>query len=102
MSVSTPSHWDREAALVREAAAADDAPADNVVAFLAMLAHAEGTPRYGDENGYNVLVGAKRSAATRTTRAAPFTCRRIISAQRRPAATSFCVAPGMIWSSVLA
>lgn len=57
MSVSTPSHWDREAALVREAAAADDAPADNVVAFLAMLAHAEGTPRYGNENGYNVLVG---------------------------------------------
>jgi muramidase (phage lysozyme) len=34
---------------------ADDA--GNVAAFLDMLAHAEGTRRYGDEDGYNVIVG---------------------------------------------
>lgn len=31
----------------------------NQKAFLDMLAESEGTVRYGDENGYNVLVGGK-------------------------------------------
>jgi muramidase (phage lysozyme) len=29
----------------------------NLTAFLDMIAHAEGTDRIGDQNGYNVLVG---------------------------------------------
>jgi len=29
----------------------------NQAAFLDMLAHSEGTPRYGQDDGYNVLVG---------------------------------------------
>ncbi len=30
--------------------------AKNVLAFLDMIAHAEGTPKFGDDDGYNVLV----------------------------------------------
>ena len=33
----------------------DDAP--NLAAFLDMLAYGEGTTRFGDQDGYNVLVG---------------------------------------------
>ncbi|HAR08376.1 peptidoglycan-binding protein [uncultured Cobetia sp.] len=38
------------------AADADQAEA-NLRAFLAMIAHAEGTDRYGDQDGYDVMVG---------------------------------------------
>lgn len=31
----------------------------NLTAFLDLIAHSEGTDRYGDQNGYNVLVGGK-------------------------------------------
>lgn len=34
-----------------------DDDASNLRAFLDMLAHAEGTDRFGDQGGYNVLVG---------------------------------------------
>ena len=30
---------------------------DNLKAFLAMISHSEGTDRFGDQGGYNVLVG---------------------------------------------
>lgn len=33
--------------------------ADQIAAFLAMISHAEGTDRYGDAEGYNVLVGGE-------------------------------------------
>lgn len=36
---------------------ADKAGGKNVCAFLDMIAHSEGTTRYGKEDGYNVIVG---------------------------------------------
>lgn len=61
MSAHAPTHWFAEAELlpfdppVVIDPAADDA--SNVSAFLDMLAYAEGTPRFGSEDGYNVIVG---------------------------------------------
>lgn len=59
MPAHAPAHWLDEAELVPfdrpQDPAADDA--SNLVAFLDMLAHAEGTIRYGNQDGYNVIVG---------------------------------------------
>ena len=58
MSAHSPAHWYDEAELLRaEPAPPKDTQAANVAAFLDMLAHAEGTRRFGDEDGYNVMVG---------------------------------------------
>lgn len=58
MSAHSPAHWYDEAELLRvEAAPPKDTLAGNVSAFLDMLAYAEGTPRYGNQDGYNVIVG---------------------------------------------
>lgn len=52
MSTRTPMHWRDEVVTIY-----GDPAADNIRAFLDMLAHAEGTDRYGDQDGYNVIVG---------------------------------------------
>ena len=58
MSAHSPAHWYDEAALLRlEPAPPKDTRAGNVAAFLDTLAYAEGTPRYGKQDGYNVIVG---------------------------------------------
>lgn len=59
MSAHSPFRWYDEAELVRHESTVDPTAddADNLAAFLDMLAHAEGTDRYGDQQGYNVLVG---------------------------------------------
>ncbi|MDN3561705.1 glycoside hydrolase family 104 protein [Vreelandella neptunia] len=58
MSAHSPAHWYDEAALLRlEPAPPKDTRAGNVAAYLDMLAYAEGTPRYGNQDGYNVIVG---------------------------------------------
>lgn len=59
MAAESPARWYAEADLQRDdPEQPGDRQADNVAAFLDMLAHAEGTDRYGDADGYNVLVGA--------------------------------------------
>lgn len=58
MSAESPLNWYSEAELLRdEPRQPGDSQTANVTAFLDMLAHAEGTIRYGDADGYNVLVG---------------------------------------------
>ena len=58
MSAHSPAHWYDEAELLRlEPAPPKGTRAGNVAAFLDMLAYAEGTPRYGNQDGYNVIVG---------------------------------------------
>lgn len=58
MSAHSPTHWLEEAELLRfEPPVPIDTRAGNVSAFLDMLAHAEGTPRFGTQDGYNVIVG---------------------------------------------
>jgi len=59
MPAHAPAHWLDEVEL-----APFDPPVDptvddlpNLAAFLDMLAHSEGTDRYGNQDGYNVLVG---------------------------------------------
>jgi muramidase (phage lysozyme) len=60
MSAHSPTHWLEEAELLRvEPAPPKDTRAGNVAAFLDMLAYAEGTPRFGYEDGYDVIVGGK-------------------------------------------
>jgi len=61
MSAHSPAHWYDEAELLRHEPtpppSIEDVRAGNVAAFLDMLAHAEGTTRYGSQDGYNVMVG---------------------------------------------
>lgn len=58
MSAHSPAHWYEEAELLRfEPPAPVDTRPGSVAAFLDMLAHAEGTPRFGREDGYDVIVG---------------------------------------------
>ncbi len=58
MAAESPINWYAEADLQRDdPEQPEDRHAANVRAFLDMLAHAEGTTRYGDADGYNVLVG---------------------------------------------
>lgn len=58
MAAESPINWYSAADLQRDdPEQPEDRRAANVTAFLDMLAHAEGTARYGSENGYNVLVG---------------------------------------------
>lgn len=53
-------NWYAEAELRRDDPdQIEDQHADNVDAFLDMLAHAEGTIRYGSDEGYNVIVGGE-------------------------------------------
>lgn len=60
MSAHSPIHWYDEAELLCvEPAPPKDSRADNVAAFLDMLAYAEGTPRHGHDDGYDVIVGGK-------------------------------------------
>ncbi len=61
MSAHAPAHWLDEVELVPFDPPVDPAADDegNVAAFLDMLAHAEGTIRYGDQDGYNVIVGGR-------------------------------------------
>ena len=42
-----------------EPAPPKDTRAGNVAAFLDTLAFAEGTPRFGNQDGFNVIVGGK-------------------------------------------
>lgn len=55
MSAHLPLHWLEEAELLPFDPTTDDD--GNLAAFFDMLAHAEGTPRFGDQDGYNVMVG---------------------------------------------
>lgn len=59
MTANSPTYWYDEAELlhVELAPPLKDTRAGNVAAFLDMLAYAEGTPRFGTQNGYNVIVG---------------------------------------------
>ncbi|TVP46705.1 MAG: glycoside hydrolase [Halomonas sp.] len=59
MTANSPTYWYDEAELLRvePAPPPKDTRAGNVTAFLDMLAYAEGTPRFGTQNGYNVIVG---------------------------------------------
>lgn len=59
MSAQAPEHWLDEVELVAFDAPADPAADDagNLHAFLDMLAHAEGTPRFSTRDGYDVMVG---------------------------------------------
>lgn len=59
MPAHPPAHWYREADLrVADRPANPRADnAGNLSAFLDMLAHAEGTVRFGRQDGYNVIVG---------------------------------------------
>ncbi|MEQ7870730.1 glycoside hydrolase family 104 protein [Chromohalobacter salexigens] len=59
MSAHLPRNWLDEVELAPFDTPVDPSADDaaNVAAFLDMLAHAEGTRRFGDEDGYNVLVG---------------------------------------------
>ncbi|WP_129138803.1 glycoside hydrolase family 24 protein [Modicisalibacter coralii] len=59
MPAYAPRTWLGEAELVPFDPPVDPAADDagNLAAFLDMLAHAEGTVRFGDQDGYNVLVG---------------------------------------------
>jgi len=58
MSAHSPTHWFDEAELLRlEPEPQKDIRVANVDAFLDTLAFAEGTPRFGYQDGYNVLVG---------------------------------------------
>ncbi|WP_411572231.1 glycoside hydrolase family 104 protein [Vreelandella titanicae] len=60
MSAHSPTHWFEEAELLRvEPAPPRDTRAGNVAAFLDTLAFAEGTPRFGNQDGFNVIVGGK-------------------------------------------
>ncbi|MCO7246377.1 glycoside hydrolase family 104 protein [Halomonas sp. Mc5H-6] len=60
MTAHSPAHWYEEAELLRfDPPEPVDTRAGNVAAFLDMLASAEGTTRFGDEDGYNVLVGGE-------------------------------------------
>ncbi|WP_447553713.1 glycoside hydrolase family 24 protein [Vreelandella sp. EE22] len=60
MSAQSPAHWYEEVDLERtRSESSENTRPENVTAFLDMLAHAEGTPRHGSENGYNVLVGGE-------------------------------------------
>lgn len=60
MSAHSPLHWFDEAELLLiEPQEPVDQFAGNVAAFLDMLAFAEGTVRFGDQDGYNVIVGGK-------------------------------------------
>lgn len=60
MSALSPAHWFEEAALLRsEPRAPVDTFAGNVSAFLDTLAFAEGTPRFGNQDGFNVIVGGE-------------------------------------------
>ncbi|WP_249325238.1 hypothetical protein [Vreelandella boliviensis] len=60
MSAHSPTHWLEEAELLRlEPAPPTDTRAGNVAAFLDTLAFAEVTPRFGDQAGFNVIVGGK-------------------------------------------
>ncbi|WP_447044065.1 glycoside hydrolase family 24 protein [Vreelandella sp. H-I2] len=60
MSAHSPNRWYEEAELLRfEPPAPVDTHPGSVVAFLDMLAHAEGTPRFGREDGYDVMVGGR-------------------------------------------
>lgn len=58
MAAESPSSWYSAADLQRDDPEhPEDRRAANVSAFFDMLAHAEGTTRYGSDDGYNVLVG---------------------------------------------
>lgn len=59
MTANSPTYWYDEAELLRvePEPPPQNSRADNVAAFLDMLAYAEGTPRFGTQNGYNVIVG---------------------------------------------
>ncbi len=60
MSAHSPLHWFDEAELLLiEPPEPVDHRAGNVAAFLDMLSFAEGTIRFGDQDGYNVMVGGK-------------------------------------------
>ena len=60
MSAESPVNWYDEAELLRiEAARPQNTKTGSVAAFLDMLAHAEGTRRFGREDGYDVMVGGK-------------------------------------------
>tara|TARA_R110001599_G_scaffold353786_1_gene597701 strand:- start:4530 stop:4793 length:264 start_codon:yes stop_codon:yes gene_type:complete len=60
MSAHSPAHWLEEAELLRvEPAPPRVTRAGNVAAFLDTFAFAEGTPRFGDQDGFNVIVGGK-------------------------------------------
>ena len=59
MAAHAPTHWLDEVELARFDPPVDPALDDarNLTAFFDTLAHAEGTPRFGDQDGYNVMVG---------------------------------------------
>ncbi len=59
MTANSPTYWYAEAELLRVAPASppQNTYSKNVAAFLDMLAYAEGTPRFGTQDGYNVIVG---------------------------------------------
>jgi muramidase (phage lysozyme) len=61
MPAHSPARWYAEAELLQFDPPVDPSADDasNVAAFLDMLAHAEGTIRFGDQDGYNVLVGGR-------------------------------------------
>ena len=60
MSAHSPTHWLEEAELLHfEPTAPVDTRNSDVAAFLDMLAYAEGTPPFGDQDGFNVIVGGK-------------------------------------------
>jgi len=67
MSANSPTHWYDEAELEAFEPPVDPSADDagNLSAFLDMLAHAEGTTRYGDADGYNVMVGGKTFSSFR-------------------------------------
>jgi len=59
MPANSPARWYAEAELLQFDPPVDPSADDasNVAAFLDMLAHAEGTTRFGSHEGYNVIVG---------------------------------------------
>lgn len=60
MAAEPPINWYSAADLQRDdPEQPEDYRVANVRAFLDMLAHAEGTIRYGDDDGYNVMVGGE-------------------------------------------
>ena len=67
MSAHSPYYWYDETELLRHEPPVDPTADDagNLAAFLDMLAHAEGTIRYGSRDGYDVMVGGKTFSSFR-------------------------------------